>query len=322
MNKRLIKILGAGGLALFMGVGTLCGVLLAPMNSAQASVGGGDAASSSNVGQGLITPHEDDPVIYTTESGLEIKFANANIVTNYPLKEGNLSGYPYFTTSNGAYVWAIIGTGDVELGLNYDTTPAGIAIRNSFGSYEYFKGTDKYYAHSKALKNPSEIEEKCVLALLTTYSQESVTWTNTNDGKRVNGFHLTNNPVRLACEGYYTNDTFGFGSYLSSVQLTTLTQRSVWRTGDYAGNYTSSILSTDLYFFPLGNGADASENLIWQTYLSPEEFGLGIAQTARSGWWKSVNTMGNCYTTATGELAQAGHAGASGCIRPACIIKV
>ena len=33
-KKKHLKILAAGGLAIFMGVGTLCGVLLAPANTA------------------------------------------------------------------------------------------------------------------------------------------------------------------------------------------------------------------------------------------------------------------------------------------------
>ena len=54
---------------------------------------------------------ENDPVIYTTESGLEIKYGGIDL--NNSLASGKpLSGYPYFTmgTYNGYAVnWVIIG---------------------------------------------------------------------------------------------------------------------------------------------------------------------------------------------------------------------
>ena len=50
--------------------------------------------------QGLITSKADDPVIYTTESGIEIKYGNsASSIFNNSLASGNLAGFPYFTTS-------------------------------------------------------------------------------------------------------------------------------------------------------------------------------------------------------------------------------
>ncbi|MBO5310260.1 MAG: hypothetical protein J6A98_03585 [Clostridia bacterium] len=118
MKKKCLKIFAASGLALIMGAGVLCGCLI-PMNSAQANTSKEDVYTSSTSSTGLITPKEDDPILFTTESGLEIKWGNAAFengaeMLNRPagtLNSGNLNGFPYFTTNDGTkdYIWVIIG---------------------------------------------------------------------------------------------------------------------------------------------------------------------------------------------------------------------
>ena len=124
-KKKIVKILAAGGLAIFMGVGTLCGVLISPMNSAHANMGASSAANLAGVAQSpdraqsesLITPKEDDPVIFTTESGIEIKYGNA--------LTGNLAGFPYFVTNDGTtdYYWVIIGAHSKVNGVSLQVVP-------------------------------------------------------------------------------------------------------------------------------------------------------------------------------------------------------
>ena len=139
-KKKWLRIFGAGSLAFFMGIGTLCGVLLAPMNSAQASVGGG-ATNSTTSPLGL--DPENDPVICTTESGLEIKFHQTfNDYYAGNLETGALAGYSYVTMgkyNNNPINWVVIGMsesglggasiGDVDWGI--DQTPAGLAVEDS-----------------------------------------------------------------------------------------------------------------------------------------------------------------------------------------------
>ncbi|MBO5310014.1 MAG: hypothetical protein J6A98_02280, partial [Clostridia bacterium] len=61
-RRKMLKVLGAGGLAFFMGVGTLCGVLIAPMGATSASNAGNLASAAQSAdsapSQGLITPKE------------------------------------------------------------------------------------------------------------------------------------------------------------------------------------------------------------------------------------------------------------------------
>ena len=106
-QKRLFKPLAAGTLALFMGIGTLCGVLIAP-NSAQATISSPKNTTTNLTaeeklltGQELGLVPENDPVIFTTESGLDIKFHGAI------LSSGALNGYAYVTMANKN--WIIIG---------------------------------------------------------------------------------------------------------------------------------------------------------------------------------------------------------------------
>ena len=104
-KHKFLKTFSFTSLALLMGVaGTMA---FAPLG-ASASVANASELETTTE-QGLITPKADDPVIYTTESGLEIKWGNATTIlgggnesTSTVLDSGNLSGFPYFTT--GSYM--------------------------------------------------------------------------------------------------------------------------------------------------------------------------------------------------------------------------
>ncbi|MFQ6749839.1 MAG: hypothetical protein ACLRFR_03245, partial [Clostridia bacterium] len=130
-NNRLLKIFAAGGLAFFMGVGTLCGVLIAPMNAAHATTSGATSASNAaNPAGGAQTPDralspqeqllagtleldpENDPVIYTTDYGLDIRWHMAGLPANSadmlpPLESGKFPGYAYIHHAD--VNWVIIG---------------------------------------------------------------------------------------------------------------------------------------------------------------------------------------------------------------------
>ena len=143
MNKKTWKVLGAGGLALFMGIGTLCGVLIAPMNSAQVSTTGATSASNSanlagaaqspsrapmpqeNLvagGEALELNPQIDETIFTTESGFEIKSHSVagQTVANSKVQYFTLRSY------NGTPLnWIILATSTT---MAENSTPAGKAI--------------------------------------------------------------------------------------------------------------------------------------------------------------------------------------------------
>ena len=141
---------------------------------------------------------ENDPVIYTTESGLEIKYGGENV--NDQIASGQpLAGYPYFTmgTYNGYAVnWVIIGrnTNDTVFTsaiTNYlfsnwktntnlksatyatkgyyffnntfeTTTPAGSAINGVVPSKSYVADVTKA---TKSVVGKDEVSSGCVLAI-------------------------------------------------------------------------------------------------------------------------------------------------------------
>lgn len=134
MNKKTWKVLGASGFALFMGIGTLCGVLLAPMHSAQVNTSTRDASQTLSAeekllsGSGLGLDPENDMVLGSTKSGVEIRFHGRALTGNWDYNAftsnyvsdkfsgsgnfHNLSGYLYVTmgTYNDSPVnWIIIG---------------------------------------------------------------------------------------------------------------------------------------------------------------------------------------------------------------------
>ena len=135
---------------------------------------------------------ENDPVIYTTESGLEIKYGGLDL--NASLGSGPLKGYPYFTMgtySSKAVNWIIIGRNSnlttfnnaiqnylfstwknktsaiynkYFFGNTYETTtPAGSAINTAVSSKSYIQDFEKISLSS--ITTNSEIPSGCVLAI-------------------------------------------------------------------------------------------------------------------------------------------------------------
>ena len=141
-KSKLFKTISFSSLALLMGIaGTMA---FAPLGAGNGNVAGASEVNTSyETEQGLITPKADDPVIYTTESGLEIKWGNyahdsigGNEVggvgnVGNSLSSGYLSGFPYFTTNDGTtdYTWVIIGkASDVGTSIGNVTLVTNTAI--------------------------------------------------------------------------------------------------------------------------------------------------------------------------------------------------
>lgn len=130
-RKKLMRVFGASALAIIMGIGTLFGVVISPMNSSRASTSGSE--------ENLLTPQEQllagtleldpekDPVVYTTDYGLDIKFhADWGSFGTVNSSLYDVTGYVYFTmgTYDGTPVnWIIIGIATSGItGQYYDGT--------------------------------------------------------------------------------------------------------------------------------------------------------------------------------------------------------
>ena len=187
---------------------------------------------------------ENDPVIYTTESGLEIKYGGES-VTDQLASGKPLTGYPYFTmgTYNGYAVnWVIIGrntndtvftdaisahlfstwkTNNSASSATYEnkgyyffnntyesTTPAGSAINGVVPSKSYVADVTKA---TKTVVGNDEVPQGCVLAISECCLGYS--WFNSTSGvSQVNT--LPDNPSS-SCNGSryrYRSDNIGCSS--------------------------------------------------------------------------------------------------------------
>ena len=139
-KRKLLKIIGASSLAFFMGIGTLCGVLIAPMNSTHASTSGGNMPTNSAdlynkgiitkddlnqetpSGEAVVLDPESDETIFTTESGFEIKSHN---VAGQTLANSKVQYFTLGSYNGTSLNWIILATSTT---LAENTTDAGIAI--------------------------------------------------------------------------------------------------------------------------------------------------------------------------------------------------
>ena len=153
----LALLMGAAGMFAFAPLGT------SPNNLASAS----EIETATIETGGLIVPKADDPVIYTTESGLEIKYGNITPIVlgggnekssfeNMP--SGNLNGFPYFTTQSGSatYSWVIIGRNSGIssniIDVSYDTLANWRAKTTESPTYKnFFESTYETYSPAGAL---------------------------------------------------------------------------------------------------------------------------------------------------------------------------
>ena len=236
----------------FLGVGCI--------NTSGSLSGTANGGSATNSG-GVVSPFglcpETDPVVYTTESGLEIKCSNA-------LTNTNLASYTYFTMGEyeGTPVnWVIIGydpsvsgyvgeyTGDTQFdpiqgghsfGSTVDNSPMGTAIRKEM------------FAISNSAVESDEIGDGCVLVLSECTLGKSVFGSNNNyegselqefvlDYPNLLGFSESENKLIIPqdfCSVYYNNQI----SYSENQTMfimgggTRRTEQATFAVGDYLKN--------------------------------------------------------------------------------------
>ena len=144
--RRVLKIFGASGLAVFMGIGALLGLLIVPINSADAgtqarlggedlngvaglssggagSLGYGDNGASG--GEAVVLDPKSDETIFTTESGFEIKSHN---VSGQTLANSKVQYFTLGEYEGNPINWIILAT-STQMAEN--NTDAGIAINGA-----------------------------------------------------------------------------------------------------------------------------------------------------------------------------------------------
>ena len=323
-KSKFLKAFGFSSLALLMGIaGTMA---FAPLG-ASPSVAGASEMIKSTTTSGLGLDPKNDPVIYTTESGLEIKYGNtASSIVNNSLGSGNLAGFPYFTTSSGSttYTWVIIGrNSDTTIFANSITshlfsswksthnksgglfntngyyffnnayensTPAGNAIDSSVSSKSY---VNDLLVNSYALKTSTEIPSGCVLVLAEKILF-TATYSNSGNGLTDTQIENLNLPSNVL-------------DYIKSVNIQC-----------YTGWTSPTYYYADFRFFYLSNNYQFRH----ATYLTSAALKIAYNSTGTaSSWWLRDHNSGATRQSVTATGGTANSNGTCG-VRPAFCLKI
>ena len=207
---------------------------------------------------------ENDPVIATTDWGLDIKFHSVGEGIWQPsLNTSTLSsGYCYFTTD--IYNWIIIGystktasagpVSGINVKVNPDSTDAGNEIKNYASRGQIMIKSYTVSAYANALGTP-DIPAGCVLCL-------SAKTTGKSEFNKISGVSsYPDSTLNSAITSVYNKIKYILND---QIQLTPLT------TYGYNGSSVTTYSHSE-YLFPLAyKGQNASQSFCVETYLDTE----------------------------------------------------
>ena len=358
-KNKFLKTAAVAVMASFMGLLTiLSGCAPTQTNTNLEENGLVAGGSSSGVVQSAPSPlgldPENDPVIYTTENGLEIKFGGINVDAS--LASGALTGYPYFTmgTYSGYPVnWVIIGRNPNDAILYnainsflfsawksgnqfsiasvqskayyffnniFETnSPAGAAINAVTPSKSYVADIS---ANTKPVAN-NEVPKGTVLALSeyclgTSIWETGHTWWHTSTLYEV-------------MDSLYTSGLGLTTTEKNMIQKTSLTTR-YWNVNLSEGTAApATFVSGTNYLWALAYNqySENLQNFYVETYLKTNA--LRVAYNYRTttpiAWWMRTMGCNNAATTYyafyasdTGSVGHSIRTETYG-VRPACIVK-
>ena len=315
-KRRILKTISIASLAVVMAT---AGIL------AFAPIG----ASASPIASGLVAQNSKDPIIYSTEFGLDIKLGLSLPDVETSLTTDNLKGFPYFTTTSGSntYTWVIIGRATdvtsisktivVDLqpflfsnwransllnnrnyffnNIHENSSPAGNLIEDITSSKTYVidSGQSTASVNINVVSN-AEIPSGCVLC----YANTSVGTTTYEGG---NGAGMCRGEI----SDVFSLETLGLDIYRDSIVPTTVSKRG-WN-----GNVATW---TDLTLFVMGY-VNSSFHL--NNYLTATQRKESI--TYWTGDWYTAQNAG--YIDTSGNYAQSSSLTARGC-RPAFVLSL
>ena len=366
-KRKILKAFGFGSLAVMMAVaGTFA---FAPLGASPSLASASEISNDINTradGENIkyapsplgLDP-ENDPVIYTTESGLEIKFGGAfNYVANgggnetmtasYPtLASGKpLSGYPYFTMgtySGYAVNWVIIGKSTSitnSTTTTYDSLTNWQSKTGQAPTYKYF--FDNTYEAStpagSAIKSNNTLSDLTARKLTTNYSAlSSIPAKDEIQSDCV----LCISETALGTTQYQlsshsaTYQGSNLQSYCSALYTSTLnlnaTQKALIKAQNFTTNYLtqnkgsmSTCSSSNQYFFSL---AASGEKFTISNYLTTNALRtIGSKYFLRSGgatWTDIFYKVIESGAVSDGDLITDMY----DCqqylsVRPACVVKI
>ena len=351
--KKATKILAGGGLALMFGLGTLFGVLVAPMNLTHATTSGSEELSNVEQSTGIKLNPKTDPVIYTTESGIDIKFGAAT------LSNGDLTGYTYITmgsyggeplnwviigkSTNGflsntinGIAWYLTGLAGSSTAINNwistcyeNATDAGVAIDKSGVMGAPIVGINSFSFSSKEVSNV-EIPSGCVLCL-SEYCLTSSDFDSRN-GQSAMGDYSGNTCTlkNVMVDMCYRNSN---GVMASSLGFTTK-QMSLIQNISLKTAWKSGLTTTAHYVFPLAtakgktSGNYYNQNFKIETYLKEEALrrAYSIGTQTYQHYWLRTGSPDYDYMAcrifySSGSLSDY-YAYYSHYVRPAFVLKI
>ena len=296
---------------------------------------------------------ENDPVIYTTESGLEIKYAQAinlgsgdkhtssGTIGGVATIPSGLSGYAYIslgTYDNKPINWIIIGYNSssttVNVNYNFDAAVAFSTYLANPSAYNSFAGsletsTDAGSLISNAANN-GLVYGKWALSVALDYS---LAVNAASKGLT----ELSSGEVLVLCEGNTGSSWFKNGdSVYSSSDLQTAMRNLYYpETGKNGAEFTeveaalivpktlttASSDSLTEYLFPLGSSKRAStESFAVENYLNSD-----AKRNIGANWWlRSRNTANSTFAylvLADGVVSYGGTPFSQG-VRPAMVLQI
>ena len=333
MGKKIFKKLAFSGLAVCIGALALLGCACTPATSATQGThgassgtdGGASRPAGTNTSPFGLNP-ATDPTVYTTSTGLEIKYANE-------LSNSNLAGYTYFTMGEyeGTPInWVIIGydpsvsgyvgefsgesigqggliQGEHNVNSTLDNSPMGNAIRKEF-----------FAISNQAVEN-EEIGDGCVLCL----------------SEDVIGSALAHDPTRYSSSNLrtYINNLYStmFNDFEKTLIIPQTLKTRYWNWAEDT-QVTDSLfpLATGWYFTGSGHlysSSGAEQNFCAEDYMgSTTDISAPLLSASANFWWRSTapaNYNYRCafFVTAGGNFG-AYNPNATFYVRPAFVMKL
>ena len=338
-----LKILSFGLLGVMLASTGLFG-LGHTTTQAQTAQGGSTLADGGAIDNSFNLHPETDPVIYTTESGLKIKFGGATLSSS---QSSSLQGYTYFemgTYNSSPILWAIIGRssqgfetqGKTSLLSYFSNLSTSTAISNWINNY--FE-TETPYGNAiwndDTMGNSIIAGQRLELSSLETTSDiidkeldsgEVLCFAVTNittsafDSTRQNNYNNDSCNLRILMSSYCNNDN---GEFSSTIGFSELEMRLIRPQTLITAHYGGQIETPNSYLFPLGAIAMSdAQSFCIENYLSTNTLrNIGSAYWLRTG---TGNSQCSYYVWSSGEVgASWGKYANNGLgVRPAFVIKL
>ena len=319
-KRKFLRTFSFTSLALLMGA---AGVFaFAPLGASPSVANANEIEMTTASGLGL--DPKNDPVVYTTERGLQIKMSLKT------MSSGGLTGYAYFQMGmyGGSPVnWVIIGRnsantsgisqlisqttlsnffankGDFNIGAELEkNTPAGISIYNNSSNSIFLH--NEFLNFSNAAVHNEEISAGHVLCF----------------PDRVLGTCVFGNSNKYYGSTLHTNIT---NLYNSGLALTDDEKKIIISQNITTTWYGSGSTETSTHkLFPLAGNSESNQFLHYEYFNNLDSVkACGTAYWLRTGYSSYSNNV--CYISATGVYCSPTVTYSSTCgIRPACIVKL